>query len=258
MRPAAIAIAAVLLAACASPPSKAPAAEPPAASAVGGPSTAAPPVAGPSSAPAPVPVEEEEPVIPPRRIVVPEGKCSGKMLVLGNVLRDCACKSATALGIHKSPVCPGTPKSQAEEIAGLQVTLKAAEPQVKSGAKARVTVRFENKTEQAMPLHFLRDLPLELVFLTEDGKPIPVEGTTSCPASLSEADLAGVTLAPGGEVSVEASVAATKRKYRPGKDACGTTAGTKLAPGKYQVGIADTPLYGKGQTRTASIEVIAK
>ncbi len=158
----------------------------------------------------------------------------------------------------KGTPCPRESKGQAEEIHDLAVTLTAAAATVKAGAKARVTVRFENKSEKALPLSFLRDHPLELIFRGEDGRALPTEGKNNCVSSVGLAKLAGVTLGPGGAVSSEIAVAATKRKHRAGPDACGTVDGSPLTPGKYQIAIDESPLWGIGLTKNATVEVVAK
>lgn len=189
---------------------------------------------------------------PAPKVVVPDGTCSGRALGLEDVQKQCACR---ADGPYRAPLplCPGTPEGQSALVPGLVVTLELEEPRVQPGGKVRATVRFHNASDGALPLHFLRDSAVALELLTEAGAAIPKEGTDKCVATVSLADLAGVTLAPGGEVMVKALTTATRRRHLPKE--CGTTAGTALPPGKYSVGIAESPLYAKTQAKPVPVEV---
>ncbi|MBK6463860.1 MAG: hypothetical protein IPF92_23090 [Myxococcales bacterium] len=192
--------------------------------------------------------------LPARRVVVPDGKCSGRALGLGDVLKECACRTDGALEGAGSPACPGTPQGQGARVEGLVVTLELDEPKVKAGGLVRGTVHFRNASADALPLHFMRDSAIELVVLRETGAEIPVEGKGDCVATLSMAHLAGVTLAPGGEVVVKAVTPATRRRYRPGS--CDTVAGSRLTPGRYSVGISNSPLYARAQPKPVAVEVV--
>lgn len=173
--------------------------------------------------------EDVGPTSPPApRIVVPDGKCSGRALRLEDVQAQCACR-VDATDRASSPLCPGAPKGQGALVPGLVVTLALDEARVRSGGQVRGTVRFRNESDDALPLHFLRDTAVSLELLTETGAAISREGEGRCVATLSMASLAGITLAPGGEVVVKALTPATKRRYRP--RSCDTTAGSPSRPG---------------------------
>jgi hypothetical protein len=209
------------------------------------------------SAPAPVievaPADAGPPTSPAPRVVVPDGKCSGRALGLEDVQKQCACR-VSETDRAASPLCPGEPKGQGAPVPGLVVTLVLDEATVRSGGKVQGTVRFRNESDAALPLHFLRDTVVSLELLTEAGAAIPKEGEGQCVATLSVASLAGITLAPGGEVVVKALTRATKRRYRP--RSCDTTAGSPLPPGRYSVGISESPLYASAHATPAPIEIV--
>lgn len=177
--------------------------------------------------------------------------------MLDRVLGECACKPTRYRNVERLPTCPGQPPELLDvAIPELRVTLTVAEPRVKTGATARVTVSYENHSEAPLALHFLRTQPLEVVFLGEDGKQISPEGRDECLRNPLEIALSGVTLGPRGVVTTEISVPAKKRKHASGKDACKTIEGSKLPPGRYRIGIAESPLFGSAATTTTEIEVI--
>ncbi len=212
-------------------------------------------IAAPSAA---APVAEAPPAdagvvtpAPPPKVSVPEGKCSGRALGLEDVQMRCACHTDAA-DRAASPLCPGTPQGQSAVVPGLVVSLELDAETVKSGGLVRGTVRFRNVSDGALALHFMRDSAVALELLTEAGAAIPRDGVSDCVATLSLAKLAGVTLAPGGEVVVKAVTTATKRRHRPG---CNTAAAGPLPAGRYSVGIAESPLYAKAQTPPVPVEV---
>lgn len=201
----------------------------------------------------------EAPLVAKRPTAVAEGKCAGQRLLLDKIVGECACTPVGYRNLEKLAICPGRPPELlGAAIPDLRVTLTVAEPKVTTGDTARVTVSYENQTDAAMPLHFLRTQPLEVVFLAADGQKISPEGTDLCERNPLLVALAGVTLGPHGVVVAEVPVPAKKRRHGVGKDACKTMEGSKLRPGKYRIGIAESPLFGAGQTTTAEVEVVAR